>query len=471
MKAIVAAAALLAASLLGGCATVTQGTSQDIVIDAEPQGAECKVNRRGVLHATVIVPGKANVPRGGDTLEVTCSAQGFESGTQHVAPTFSGATIGNVLLGGLIGIAIDAASGANHAYPPRISMLLTPIAFDSEQSRDIHFQGAAARIRARSDDEVKLQRTHCGATQRELCDIKVKEIEEGRDQLLVQLESKRQAARIAPGGATVAAAAPQRLPPAPVAAATPTVPSTPPGSTNNHLHPIARVEQPSAAPTVATAPPSGAPASDRPLSADEGRLERERRILAEEKRLMEDRQRLVDAEKRVLEDERRAVEEKRREQERQRQAAETARVAALPPPPPPVTPTAQPTVRTAAVQRTQLPPGVDGGWRGTYTCDANSFAVPVALEVEMRVQGGKGRAVYATSGAQTHWLVLTISGGVATFERASENANGRQVSSMLKGPVVGDAISFTATESAGNTGAWMGNSNFHHCTVSLQRGL
>ncbi|HYC64540.1 MAG TPA: hypothetical protein VEC14_07410 [Reyranellaceae bacterium] len=476
MKAIATAAALLAAAFLGGCATVTMGTTQEITIDAEPQGAECKVDRRGVNQTTVRAPSVASVPRSGDTLVVTCSADGFQPETQHVAPTFSGATIGNVLIGGIIGVAIDAASGANNAYPSRVSMFLMPLAFDSEQSRDVHFAGAAARIRERSEEQVKLRRSHCGATQKELCDLNVKEIEAGRDQMLVQLETKRQLAQISPGGTRVAAALPQRLPPADPARLEPTVPSTPAGYTQtaSGLSPNARAEL-TPAPKPASPPPAAVAANDRPLSAEEGRTERERRILAEEKRLMEERQRIVDAEKRVLDEERRAAEEKRQATERERRAAEAARVAALTPPTATSSPyaTAAPPARTVAVQRTALPPGTDGSWRGTYTCEANSFAVPVALEVDMRLQGGKGRAVYATQGAQTHSLALSIEGGKAIFKRVSENANGRQIEGTLVGPASNEAIQFTATEAMINSGHGIGAGTliYYHCTVSLTRGL
>jgi hypothetical protein len=39
----------------------------------------------------------------------------------------NGATLGNVLAGGVIGIGIDAATGANFNYPDTISVPMTPI--------------------------------------------------------------------------------------------------------------------------------------------------------------------------------------------------------------------------------------------------------------------------------------------------------------------------------------------------------
>lgn len=44
--------------------------------------------------------------------------------------------MGNILLGGLVGAAIDAASGANNKYPERVMVILTPASFPSDEARD-----------------------------------------------------------------------------------------------------------------------------------------------------------------------------------------------------------------------------------------------------------------------------------------------------------------------------------------------
>jgi hypothetical protein len=43
-----------------------------------------------------------------------------------VAPHFNGATVGNVIAGGIIGIGIDAATGANFNYPTEVNVAMDP---------------------------------------------------------------------------------------------------------------------------------------------------------------------------------------------------------------------------------------------------------------------------------------------------------------------------------------------------------
>ena len=43
----------VAAMSLGGCGTITQGTSQDIAITSSPPGAHCDLNRKGEHVATL----------------------------------------------------------------------------------------------------------------------------------------------------------------------------------------------------------------------------------------------------------------------------------------------------------------------------------------------------------------------------------------------------------------------------------
>ncbi|BCW90151.1 hypothetical protein sos41_33190 [Alphaproteobacteria bacterium SO-S41] len=58
---------------------------------------------------------------------VACEKPGFQT-TQVIAKsTFSGTTFGNILAGGIIGVAVDAASGANNEYPESVNVVLTPL--------------------------------------------------------------------------------------------------------------------------------------------------------------------------------------------------------------------------------------------------------------------------------------------------------------------------------------------------------
>ncbi|MBI4659038.1 MAG: PEGA domain-containing protein [Verrucomicrobia bacterium] len=102
---------------LCGCATITRGTTQALVIESEPSGAsvELSTGLRGKTPATFKVKRSEN-------LVVTISKAGYETVTVNVIAQMSGAggagLAGNVILGGLIGAAVDAGTGATKELKP-----------------------------------------------------------------------------------------------------------------------------------------------------------------------------------------------------------------------------------------------------------------------------------------------------------------------------------------------------------------
>jgi len=197
LRAAGAAAALLV--LLASCATVVGGTSQDIAVDTDPQGASCAFTRgnEGALGTVAQTPGKFAVQRRKEALQITCSRDGYAPTTEIVESKFSGATVGNALFGGLIGIAVDAASGANNDYPERIIIVMTPGSFPDAAARDEHFTKVAERIKESTAKEIKTIQGRCTSTQRELCQIDVKRIEDARDRALAGIEQKKAVAKVA----------------------------------------------------------------------------------------------------------------------------------------------------------------------------------------------------------------------------------------------------------------------------------
>jgi len=113
---------------LSGCATIIEGTTQSVSVNTPPAaGAQCKLqSSEGVWYVTT--PGSVTVHKTKNNLDVTCTKDGFADASQSVQPHFNGATVGNVLAGGLIGMGVDAASGANYTYPDEINVPMKPSA-------------------------------------------------------------------------------------------------------------------------------------------------------------------------------------------------------------------------------------------------------------------------------------------------------------------------------------------------------
>lgn len=191
------AVALLATT--AACATVVGGTTQEVYVESEPAGAECRLDRLGANVGVVKpTPGRVNVSRSKETMIVSCNRDGYEQSNEVLVSSFTGATVGNLIVGGLVGIVVDAASGANNKYPDRVMVVLTPSSFPSDDARDAHFAGIRQRIETGAKAEIDLVTSRCGTTDRELCTIEAKKIADSRDKALADLDRRRLAAKVVP---------------------------------------------------------------------------------------------------------------------------------------------------------------------------------------------------------------------------------------------------------------------------------
>jgi hypothetical protein len=121
----------LAAGLLlscSACASIVDGTSQEIVVTTTPAGADCTLVRDGVSVARINpTPGGVTLKKTKRDLTVTCSKPGYQTATFFDKSGTAPATFGNIVLGGLIGWGIDSAAGADNAYTTPINLTLPPI--------------------------------------------------------------------------------------------------------------------------------------------------------------------------------------------------------------------------------------------------------------------------------------------------------------------------------------------------------
>ncbi|GIX15846.1 MAG: hypothetical protein KatS3mg119_0032 [Rhodothalassiaceae bacterium] len=116
--------------LLGGCATIMGGKHQDVAITTSPEGARCTIQREGLSEpvAEVVTPATVNLRRNKHDLKVTCAKPGLPAATRVVPSKTNPWWIwGNLLLvGGPLGIVIDAITKANNKYPKQVEIALPP---------------------------------------------------------------------------------------------------------------------------------------------------------------------------------------------------------------------------------------------------------------------------------------------------------------------------------------------------------
>ena len=120
-----------------GCASVTRGTTENISIATTPAGATAEISGLDIPTACV-TPCVVQAKRNAD-ITVAISKEGYEPQviplTKEVTVTGAAGFAGNILLGGLVGMGVDAAMGAALDHKPNpVTVTLQPLAPAVSQS-------------------------------------------------------------------------------------------------------------------------------------------------------------------------------------------------------------------------------------------------------------------------------------------------------------------------------------------------
>jgi hypothetical protein len=110
---LVAVLAAFAFVTLSGCATIIHGSTQVMAIQSNPAGATVAIN--GIRSAQT--PASITLPRK-QTHSLEISLDGFRPFQMQLQRGTSGWVWGNLVFGGLIGLVVDASSGAMYKLTP-----------------------------------------------------------------------------------------------------------------------------------------------------------------------------------------------------------------------------------------------------------------------------------------------------------------------------------------------------------------
>lgn len=116
---------------MGGCASVTPGTAENLSIVSTPSGAEAAISRLDVPTACV-TPCSVVVERNAD-ISVAFQRPRYEPQvvqlTKEIPATGAAGFAGNILIGGLVGMGVDAVTGAATDHKPNpVAVTFEPIA-------------------------------------------------------------------------------------------------------------------------------------------------------------------------------------------------------------------------------------------------------------------------------------------------------------------------------------------------------
>ncbi len=112
---------------LSGCASILDGTSQQVSINTNPSGADCALYRQSERIATIQnTPGSALIQKSKYNIWIACTKPGYLPASYLNHSGLTGASFGNVLAGGLIGVAVDSATGADNKYEGVVNVSMVP---------------------------------------------------------------------------------------------------------------------------------------------------------------------------------------------------------------------------------------------------------------------------------------------------------------------------------------------------------
>lgn len=200
MERIYACGSVLMMLIFQGCATITTGTDQTVTVETDPPGAVCTLQRDGVtIGAVNPTPGSVEIDKDKDEVNITCERAEYLTTTEVMDSNFHGATLGNLILGGVVGVVIDAGSGAMNEYPTAVKIRMQPAVFNSLRERDMYFDSIVQEIRTRSETLASSREYNCTTTP---CKRNMEKLNEKTEAELAEVEANRATADYRDGSMT-----------------------------------------------------------------------------------------------------------------------------------------------------------------------------------------------------------------------------------------------------------------------------
>lgn len=122
--------ALAASISLSACSTIVNGSNQMVNFNTgDVVGADCVATggSSNAVNEAFVTPAEVKIPRSKKILVVQCNKAGYQTGEKRAGGQVEGSTGGNILVGGPIGVGVDALTGAIYKYPDTISIPMVKI--------------------------------------------------------------------------------------------------------------------------------------------------------------------------------------------------------------------------------------------------------------------------------------------------------------------------------------------------------
>ena len=136
--------------VLLGCSTIVKGTTQTVAVNTPGvEGATCVLHSSVIGSRSVITPATITLEKSKEAITVRCTKECYTDSGGIIPSNFEGMSAGNIILGGIIGLGVDAASGAMNQYAPEVQIVMTKIDGCGRAP-----ERAARRTRRNTDDDI-----------------------------------------------------------------------------------------------------------------------------------------------------------------------------------------------------------------------------------------------------------------------------------------------------------------------------
>ena len=184
--------------ILANCASVVSDNDSNTYIETVPEAARCELHGQDFVRV-VNTPTSLQLPAKAAPVVLSCSADGYRTTTADMDTSMDGWILGNILLGGIVGIAIDAARGAGQKYPPKVTVVLEPSEFENLAARDAWYDNRRDMLMKKWDTAMLTVRDECNRIEGgKDCPAEMEKAEAARQVELDKLEARRNNAQVRP---------------------------------------------------------------------------------------------------------------------------------------------------------------------------------------------------------------------------------------------------------------------------------
>lgn len=130
---------MMASVLFTSCASIFCGSKAKVTLKSDLVTTPVDITYDGKMETSIFLPYTIKIKRGYKPTSIKASAKGFEDANYTISKKFNKTTLWNILLGGVPGIAIDAATGA--ITQPETKEVILPFRESNSQAyKDLVYQ-------------------------------------------------------------------------------------------------------------------------------------------------------------------------------------------------------------------------------------------------------------------------------------------------------------------------------------------